>query len=211
MLKLKSRLELILERGGVRSADAESRLILVHLFRPLLPQIKSFSDLFSINPMITSTIEARAIQIASERVQGKILQHILGSSFFLNHDYKITPAVLVPRPETVFLVQTIFDWIDSAIQEADFPDNFKFAELGLGSGCITTEILSNFKRSTAVGTEVSFDALEIAKFNARFILGDGILHRLKFIQPETSFDRFAACQSSVSIEQCLWQRCWTKI
>ena len=110
----------------------------------------------------------KVIVAATKRAQGEILQHLLGTQQFLSHHYQVDASVLVPRPETEVLVLTTIEYLRS---EGRAPN--VGMEIGLGSGVISIELLAQFPDLKMIASEVSEPAAEVAKKNARLILGDG--------------------------------------
>lgn len=104
-----------------------------------------------------------ALAVATKRAEGEILQYVTGTQTFLDHEYRVTPDVLVPRPETEILVRTALE----RLREPSIG-----LELGLGSGAISIELLSQFPRLEMITTEVSQGAIQVARENARTILGE---------------------------------------
>ena len=86
----------------------------------------------------------------------KPIQYILGEWDFYTGTYKISPAVLIPRPETEVLV----DYIKNNIADIK-----SILDLGTGSGCIAIELAKIFKDAHVLGVDISTKALEIAHKN----------------------------------------------
>lgn len=86
------------------------------------------------------------------------LAYILGEWYFYNEVYTVSPACLVPRPETEHLV-------DELIRR--LPQGARFADLCTGSGCIAISTLAARPDLTAVAIDISPDALTLAEENAR--------------------------------------------
>ena len=95
------------------------------------------------------------------RVAGEPLAYLLGEKEFHGLMLEVTPAVLVPRPETELLV----DWAGELL--ADVPGDAAVADLGTGSGAIALAIKHAHPGSTVVATDASADALAVAARNAR--------------------------------------------
>ena len=102
-------------------------------------------------------------RMISRLQQGEPVQHILGYTEFCDLKLKVTPDVLVPRPETEELVHWILECTGSIIQENNDP---VIMDIGTGSGCIALTLKKNIPASTVVGTDNSAEALQVARENA---------------------------------------------
>ena len=99
------------------------------------------------------------IKITVARLQqSEPIQYILGETIFYGLKLKVTPAVLIPRPETEELVDLI-------IRENP-DDDRKILDIGTGSGCIALAIKSRLKNALVSGADISGKALEVARTNA---------------------------------------------
>jgi release factor glutamine methyltransferase len=89
------------------------------------------------------------------------LQHIIGSTYFCDLKLLTDKRALIPRPETEELVYHIVEWVKSK-------DNNPSAILDLctGSGCIALALKSFFPQAIIAGTDISNDALLLAKENS---------------------------------------------
>jgi release factor glutamine methyltransferase len=88
------------------------------------------------------------------------LQYILGTQAFWKHDFLVTPAVLIPRPETELLVETSLELVKGV-------DGPVIVDVGTGSGCIALSIAAEREDARVHATDVSGPALEVARRNAR--------------------------------------------
>ncbi len=179
------------EKGSI---PAEVDLIVFDLARRHYPdKIKKPTDL-ALNPDVLDLLYAKAdhrtegFRLAQRRATGRPLQHILGYQFFFEHEYIVTPDVLIPRPETEIL-------IDSFLKKFTPPASgeFRFAELGLGSGIISAEILNYYPKAKGVATEAHFPAIEVSIKNLAQVVGKSFMERLKITlapSPETGFEIF---------------------
>ena len=86
------------------------------------------------------------------------IQYILGYSDFCGLRFKVTPATLIPRPETSELVE----WIAS---EATGKESI--LDIGTGSGCIAVSLASKMPQSTVTAWEISHEALAVAAENSK--------------------------------------------
>lgn len=101
--------------------------------------------------------ETRFQAFIERRAAREPFQHITGRQEFYGLDFAVSPAVLIPRPETEMLVAAAIEILR---------ENARFCEVGIGSGCLSTAILHTIKTVTAVGLDVSEAALKIARTNA---------------------------------------------
>jgi release factor glutamine methyltransferase len=87
------------------------------------------------------------------------IQHIIGSSYFMEMDFKVNSHVLIPRPETEELVR----WILEDNEKTEQP--LTILDMGTGSGCIPISIAKNLPNANVYGLDISLDALEVAQQN----------------------------------------------
>ena len=92
------------------------------------------------------------------RAAGEPLQYITGVQDFYGREFRVTPDVLIPRPETELLVE-------AALEVTTSKDTL-ICDVGTGSGCIALTLLCEMSRARAVAVDKSAAALEIAKQNA---------------------------------------------
>lgn len=98
-----------------------------------------------------------------ERVSGKPIQYITGSTEFLDLEFKIDPRALIPRPETEILTLSVIDHFKEAKKEKE---PLKIVDLGTGSGVIAITLAVNLKDSLVYASDISEEALELATENA---------------------------------------------
>lgn len=97
--------------------------------------------------------------IIARVVAGEPLQYVLGCARFCGMDFKVTPAVLIPRPETEQLVDLVVDRVGSR-------SDLRVLDLGTGSGCIAVALSRALKFAEVTGVDISADALAVARANA---------------------------------------------
>ena len=107
-------------------------------------------------------------QFIEQRHSGTPVAHLTGTKEFWSLDFKVTPATLIPRPDTETLVEFVLN---------KFSDkkNLRLIDLGTGSGAIAIAIASEKPDWEIIATDISVEALAIAGENAR-------LHKIKNIQ-----------------------------
>lgn len=101
------------------------------------------------------------------RGAGEPLQYITGVQDFFGREFRVTPGVLIPRPETELLVEAALE-----------VNNKLICDVGTGSGCIAITLLCELDDARAVAVDKSPTALEIAKFNARKL---SVAERAEFV------------------------------
>ena len=157
--------------------EAEAVELVSAAYRKISGKTLSRMDLFSRARDRFPDEAGRALQtMALKRIQGTPLQHITGTQVFLEHEYRVGPEALIPRPETEVLARL-------AIQELQSGAPPKLGvEIGLGSGVLSIELLARFPGLTMLATEISPDAEALALDNARRILG-AESRRLRTVRP----------------------------
>ena len=96
----------------------------------------------------------------ARRAGGEPLQYITGSQAFFGLDFEVTKDVLIPRPETELLVETALALIGNG------PEAPSVCDVGTGSGCIAVALLHENQRATALGIDLSIEAIQVARRNA---------------------------------------------
>ncbi len=108
------------------------------------------------------TLEKKALkqyqQYIERRFQGEPIAYIIGSWEFWSLDLKVTPATLIPRPETERLVEL-------ALEKLPNHCSCKIADLGTGSGAIALAIAKERPLCQIIATDISPRAIEIATIN----------------------------------------------
>ena len=118
---------------------------------------------YEINPAKADILETGLTRLCS----GEPIQHIVGFSDFCGQRYKVTPDVLIPRPETELLVRSIVKEA-SRIQRSRIPYGRKAApvrilDLCTGSGCIAWTLAVEVPGVEVIAVDISEPALEIAR------------------------------------------------
>lgn len=138
--------------GGTPRFDAE--ILLAHVLK------KSRSYCFT-HPEkeLTSEQESAFAELIARRRNGEPIAYIVGKKGFWNSNFKVSPATLIPRPETEMLVEKILAMLP-------FEHEIRIADLGTGSGAIALTLASERPNWQMVATDISQDALNVALSNA---------------------------------------------
>lgn len=110
-------------------------------------------------------------------VKGEPLQYVLGEWDFRTLTLKCDKRALIPRPETEELVTRVLKFLQtSKLPNAQTPQPI-IVDVGTGTGAIALSIAKEFSDAAVIGTDVSEDAIALAKENAQFT---GLADRVKF-------------------------------
>ena len=142
---------LLLEHNGVPEArrDASSLLSFV------LGKDRTFLISHAEDPVDDDSLD-RLREFVERRAAGEPLQYVTGVQDFYGREFRVTPDVLIPRPETELLVEAALE-----VSNGEF-----ICDVGTGSGCIAITLLCERPGARTVAVDKSAAALEIAKFNA---------------------------------------------
>jgi release factor glutamine methyltransferase len=97
-------------------------------------------------------------EVVKRRSLGEPLQYISGFQDFYGREFQVSPAVLIPRPETELLVESALDLLTSSASV--------FCDVGTGSGCIAVTVLCERPELKGVALDLSAAALDVARQNA---------------------------------------------
>lgn len=102
--------------------------------------------------------------MVKERAQGKPVAYLVGHREFYSLSFRVTPDVLIPRPETEFLVVEAVD----AVKRIDRSEGHqvRIADIGTGSGCVAVTLAKQLPQVQVIAVDISPAALVIARENA---------------------------------------------
>lgn len=115
---------------------------------------------------LTADEQSRYEAALGERARGVPAQYITGHQEFWGMDLIVTPAVLIPRPETEHLIETVLELQASDRRPRTATDQLRIADVGTGSGCIALTLAKELPNAEIHATDASVQALEIARANA---------------------------------------------
>lgn len=117
--------------------------------------------LFKSDMKISDDKKEKIEELIKSRIENKIpLQYLLKKAYFIGEEFYVDENVLIPRPETEILVEKVVN-LAKNFKEA------KILDIGTGSGCIPIMIAKLLPNSSVVACDISSDALEVAKRNAK--------------------------------------------
>lgn len=140
---------------GQQEAKAMTRLLLEDLFS------LSFADILcGATEHLSDADTLRLQQSVARLLDAEPLQYVTGTAFFCGHPFHVAPGVLIPRPETEWMVDTAVNLVMSSAP--------RILDIGTGSGCIAISISLALvdKHCYTEAWDISEDALRIAADNA---------------------------------------------
>lgn len=119
---------------------------------------------------VNAPAAARLQALFARRRAGEPVPYLLGQREFWSRDFRLTPAVLIPRPETELLVETALQWLDglsggkAGVISAAAP---AVLDLGTGSGVVAITLALERRHCVLTAVDQSPDALAVARANAQ--------------------------------------------
>ena len=119
---------------------------------------------------LTDDERSRYHQALAERARGVPAQYITGHQEFWGMDLIVSPAVLIPRPETEHVIETVLEL--GGVQRIGgrgrppHTTRLRIADVGTGSGCIALALAKELSQAEIHASDISAAALEIARVNA---------------------------------------------
>ncbi|MDA8637571.1 peptide chain release factor N(5)-glutamine methyltransferase [Rhodospirillales bacterium] len=144
-----------LESANVDDPRREARLLIGAALQKTSTQIFN-----SVDEIISQSNLDRISELLSRRANGEPVAYILGEREFWSLPLMVSPATLIPRPDSETLIELVLE------HYSDCPPG-RILDLGTGSGCLLLALLSEFKMATGVGVDISADAIAVAAENAK--------------------------------------------
>jgi release factor glutamine methyltransferase len=160
----------LLKKSTLDKVDAKA--LLAHLINKHLNWPKSAMISRDTDELPQPLLEEWAA-LEKLRAEGHPVAYLIGKKEFFSIELKVTPGVLIPRPETELLVELAIDFIQAS--EKKLP---KILDLGTGSGAIGLALAKNLPNSQVTCVDISAEALKIAQENAHLLN----LNSVKFLQ-----------------------------
>jgi len=159
--RILSRLTEVFERAGIETPRLDAEVLLgfclgkdrAELYRDLPVELENEQIL-------------RILELAGRRKRREPMAYIRGFREFWSLEFVVTPAVLVPRPETECLVEEVL-----RLRDAYRGVRARILDIGAGSGAVGIAVASEWPDCDMTATELSAAALEVARENARRLLG----------------------------------------
>lgn len=148
-----------LAAAGITSALLDAEIILAHTLRKSRTWLHAHSD---------DEMTARELEIANARLDLRLdrtpIAYIIGHKEFYSRLFKVTPSVLVPRPESEDII--------TLLKQLSHPDHARLVDIGTGSGILGITAKLELPHLDVTLTDISRHALAIAEENARNLRAD---------------------------------------
>ena len=153
------------ERLGTDTAPIDIQLLLAHVLGCTRTVLYTWPE-----REVAESALREFKTLVDKRIQGVPIAYLLNHREFFGLDFYVDESVLIPRPETEFMVE--------AVLQLDLPTEVRLLDLGLGSGAIALTLGSLRPQWCIFGAEVSEPALRVAKRNAERLLDRAVDFRL---------------------------------
>ena len=162
-----------LKQHGSESPRLEAEVLLAHA-----RNCKRVELYTSFGEPADEALRTRFRALVKRRAEGVPFAYLVGKREFYSLDFRVTPDVLIPRPETEFLVIALLDLIKGA-PSSNAP--IEIADVGTGSGIIALSVARHAPRVQATAIDISPAALAVAQDNAERL---GVSDRVEFVESD---------------------------
>jgi release factor glutamine methyltransferase len=168
--RILSRLTEVFERAGIETPRLDAEVLLGFCLG------KERAELYrDLSVDLDDEQISRVLELTGRRKRREPMAYIRGWREFWSLNFTVTPAVLVPRPETECLVEEVL-----RLRDRSRGSRPRILDIGAGSGAVCIAVASEWPDADIVATEVSAAALDVARENAGKLLGPD--HKITFIQ-----------------------------
>ncbi len=159
----------ILKLNNIKSCNLDSEILLSFAVKLERSQL-----LLNLEKEIDDKKKKVFLNLIERRKKNEPVAYILGQKEFWRQSFKVNNNVLIPRPDTETLVESV-------LNNLDFNSKKKILDIGTGSGCIILSILKERKKCLGTGVDISKNAIKLAKYNAKI---QHIENRIKFFNSD---------------------------
>ncbi len=157
-----------LEDSGVPDALADAEYLLSFVIKTKRHELYLYPE-----KRLSERESAEFRDFIKKRVSRQPAQYITGETEFRGLVFKVSPDVLIPRPETELLVEEAIEFIRG------FPDTEIVIDLCTGSGCVAVSIARECAGAQVYAVDISNEALKVASLNAE---ANGVASRINFLR-----------------------------
>lgn len=162
--------------AGIETASLDAELLLRHALGWDRAAVLTRGR----DPFEPAALE-RFLALVAERARRRPLQHLTGVQAFWRHEFRVTPDVLIPRPETELLVEVSLELLRDRARPV-------VVDVGTGTGCIALSLAAERPDAEVHAIDLSAAALDVARDNARRLGLEGRIafHQGDLLAPVTS-------------------------
>jgi release factor glutamine methyltransferase len=158
-----------LQAAGVERERLTAGLLLGHVLNLDRTQLLTRSE-----QQVEQARHNHYLALIERRTLGEPLQYLTGHQEFYGLDFIVTPDVLIPRPETEFLIERVLKAVAELKQDSPL-----IVDVGTGSGCIAITLAKQLPGARLIATDASSAALAVARTNAE---RHSLLNRIEFLE-----------------------------
>jgi len=159
-----------LTAAAIPSAHLDAEILLAHTLKKSRTFLHAHGD---------EELDVRQIEIADARLALRLdripIAYIIGHKEFYGRLFRVTPATLIPRPETETIIELLKEIVPT--MTPPLPHTTRLVDVGTGSGCIGITAKLEFPELEVTLTDISRHALNVAAGNAKFLKADVTLTR----------------------------------
>ncbi len=157
-----------LQHARIETASLDARLLLQHVLGVSREALLA-NDRLGLTPRERAHYQT----LIDRRSRRQPVSQLIGEREFWGMAFKVTPAVLDPRPDS----ETLIDAVLERYGDKDAP--LSILDLGTGTGCLLLALLNEFRQARGTGVDISEEALKVAKDNAA---AHGMARRATFMR-----------------------------
>ncbi len=158
-----------LQVAKIPDAQLEVSILLCHLLKI------SRAELFLNEKVLLPKMLDEFEELLLRRLQREPISYILGEHEFWSLPFKVTPDVLIPRPETEILIEIVLQIVKNS--EEDY--HGAILDIGTGSGAIAIALARELPAATVFSLDLSYAALQIAAYNVKHLQTQNRVHLLQ--------------------------------
>ena len=163
----------VLKTAGIDTPSLDASLLLAHILKISRTSLATRSA----EPLSQENME-EFFALVERRKKGECAAYILGKKEFRSLEFLVTPSVLVPRPDTETLVEAAMSIIKEQAESSNIvsANTISVLDLCTGSGAVAVSLKNEMPCLDVHACDISPEALNIAKENARLLLGKNQIH-----------------------------------
>jgi len=185
-----------LRAAEVRSSTLAAELLLMHV----LDRDRAWMYSHPESPLDAAAAEGY-LALVARRAAGEPTQYLTGRQEFWGLEFEVTPAVLIPRPETEHVVEVALERLGEErgiridMRTGEPSSTLRIADVGTGSGCVAVALARELPHAEVIATDISSDALDVARRNAA---RHGVTERIRFVQTDLLAELLDAARAGAS-------------